>query len=211
MSTRSTTRRRGPSASSAPRAASNCGIRGPARTQPLAVLSQDASGTRLKLPLTEKEMQLIVFSPGRAEIARVGNSCFARSSISLDGPWEFELEPTLDNRFGDFHWPPTKTLIGAEARRLKYADETTADPGWQDPKLDDSKWATVTCGFGPRFWKLGPLPDTAEADAVLAAAATRRSRLFPSRSAESTTAGNPTSSPGVSASRTTARTRATTG
>jgi hypothetical protein len=27
----------------------------------------------------------------------------------------------------------------------------------------------VTCGFGPRFWKIGPLPDTAEADVALAA------------------------------------------
>jgi hypothetical protein len=60
-------------------------------------------------------------------------------------------------------------LIGAEARRLKYADETKADPGWQDPALDDSKWPAVTCGFGPRFWKLGPLPNTLEADAALAA------------------------------------------
>jgi len=138
------------------------------RTQPLAVLSQDASGTRLKLPLTEKEMQLVVFSPGRPEIA--GSEIpGSTSSIPLDGEWEFELAPSLDNRFGDFHWPPTQALIGAEARRLKYADETSADPGWQDPKLDDSRWATVTCGFGPRFWMLGPLPGAADADAALAA------------------------------------------
>ena len=142
-------------------------------TQPLAVLSQDASGTRLKLPLTEKEMQLIVFSPGQAKqvVAQFpGRDAHSTcETIALDGEWEFELAPSLDNRFGDFHWPPTESLIGAEARRLKYADETSPDPGWQDPKLDDSKWATITCGFGPRFWKLGPLPDTADADAALAA------------------------------------------
>ncbi len=134
--------------------------------RPLAVTSQDASGTRLKLPLGKKELQLIVFGPGVP--IRVGDAVAAASdSISLDGPWEFELQPTLDNRFGDFHWPPTPTRIGAEARRMKYADETRPDPGWQDPQLDDSEWRDVTCGFGPRFWKLGPLPDSAEADAAL--------------------------------------------
>ncbi len=138
-------------------------------TKPLEIVSQNEEGTKLLLPLTEKEMQIIVFSPGKALLASQSTISNLQSTISLDGPWEFELKPTLDNRFGDFHWPPTKTLIGAEARRLRYADETVANPGWQDPAFDDSKWPLVTCGFGPRFWKLGPLPESAEADAALAA------------------------------------------
>lgn len=138
-------------------------------TKPLAVVSQNDEGTKLRLPLTEKEIQLIVFSPGKAQLASQSPISNPQSTIALDGPWEFELKPTLDNRFGDFHWPPTKAMIGAEARKLKYADETAANPGWQDPKFDDSKWPLVTCGFGPRFWKLGPLPENAEADAALAA------------------------------------------
>jgi len=43
--------------------------------------------------------------------------------MQLDGPWEFELKPTMDNRFGDFRWPPTPTVLGAEARRFRYADD----------------------------------------------------------------------------------------
>jgi len=137
-------------------------------SRPLSVQSQSDAGTKLKLPLTDKEMQLIVFSPGTAVVA--SNSAFSiqHSALNLDGLWEFQLAPSLDNRFGDFHWPPTPEKIDAEARRLKYADEEVPDPGWQDPKLDDSKWRTMTCGFGPRFWKLGPLPESAEADAALA-------------------------------------------
>lgn len=42
--------------------------------------------------------------------------------IRLDGDWEFELQPTSDNRFGDFHWPPTRELIGAEVRQLWYCE-----------------------------------------------------------------------------------------
>jgi hypothetical protein len=83
--------------------------------------------------------------------------------VKLDGPWEFELVPTMDNRFGDFRWPPTPASLGAEARQFRYAEETSPDPGWQAPGLDDSRWAKVRCSFGPRFWKLGPLPQEADA------------------------------------------------
>ncbi|MBN1909705.1 MAG: hypothetical protein JW818_08200, partial [Pirellulales bacterium] len=92
--------------------------------------------------------------------------------IALDGPWEFELKPTLDNRWGDFRLPATQKLIGPEARRFCYAQERSPNPGWQDPGLDDSRWAQVTRGFGLKFWKLGPLPadtDTEVLDKQLAA------------------------------------------
>ncbi len=135
---------------------------------PLSVTGQDATHTRLELPLSESEMQLIVFAPGAPESAP-RRTATAVESIALDALWEFEVRPMLDNRFGDFHWPPTAATVGAEARRMKYADETASDPGWEKPALDDTAWRTVTCGFGPRFWKLGPLPDGAEADAALAA------------------------------------------
>ena len=109
-------------------------------TRPLAVTSQTADGTKLKLPLTEKEIQLIVFSPGKPEIASAP-SAEPVEVINLDGDWEFELQPTSDNRFGDFHWPPTPTLIGAEVRQLWYCEgDNTNGP-----------WRKVTCSFGPQF------------------------------------------------------------
>ena len=90
--------------------------------QPLPIVAQLAQGTRLRLPLTEQESQLIVFSPGTPQF---GDSVrhVASESIELSGDWEFELKPTMDNRFGDFRWPPTDTVIGAEARRFRYAGE----------------------------------------------------------------------------------------
>jgi hypothetical protein len=140
-------------------------------TRPLPVLSQTADGTRLRLPLTAKEAHLIVFSPGQPQLADASRSNAARSTIPLDGDWEFELQPTLDNRFGDYHWPPTQTFVGAEARQFRYADETAPNPGWESPDFDDSKWTRVTHSFGPKFWKLGPLPPNADLDAQLAALA----------------------------------------
>ncbi|MCF7849904.1 MAG: hypothetical protein K9M45_13715 [Kiritimatiellales bacterium] len=135
-------------------------------TRPLAVTEQTAAGTRLKLPLTEREIQLIVFSPGQPQLEAAPAAVISRPAIVLDGDWEFELQPTCDNRFGDFRWPAFKGMIGAEMRQIKYAEETTPHPSWQDPKLDDSTWGRVTYSYGPKFWKLGPLPEAADVSAL---------------------------------------------
>lgn len=122
-------------------------------SRPLSVLAQDDSGTRLKLPLAEKEIQLLVFSPGQPlrmepEVAPV------KARIPLDGAWEFELQPTSDNRFGDFHWPPTPTKIGAEIRQLWYCEgDRTNGP-----------WRRVTVTFGPQFSQSASLPAGGAAD-----------------------------------------------
>lgn len=127
-------------------------------TRPLAVTSQTAAGTKLKLPLTEKEIQLIVFNPGQPQLAST-SSGMPPTVITVEGDWEFELQPTSDNRFGDFHWPPTPTKIGAEVRQLWYCEGDNAN----------GPWRKVTASFGLQFWKLGPLPADVDADAELAA------------------------------------------
>ncbi len=136
------------------------------KSRPVQVLAQSADTTRLRMPLSAKEMQLIVFSPGKAQIEPADAIQSAASTVALDGPWEFELKPTMDNRFGDFRWPPTAALIGAEARQFRYADETTPNTNWQNPSFDDSKWTKVTASFGPKLWKLGPLPDATDTSAL---------------------------------------------
>ena len=97
------------------------------------------------------------------EVKKVSaNVSTSPAPILLDGDWEFELKPTMDNRWGDFRLPHTEKMIGAEARIFSYLEET-GDPGaWELPGIDDSKWEGVTYGFGQKFWKLGPLP--AESD-----------------------------------------------
>jgi hypothetical protein len=137
------------------------------KSRSLAALAQTKDSTRLRMPLTEKEVQLIVFSPGQATTETNGTRPdTADLVVKLEGQWDFELEPTMDNRFGDFRWPPSCEYLGAEARRFRYADETVEDPGWQDPAFDDSQWPEVTASFGPKFWKLGPLPETVDVAAL---------------------------------------------
>ncbi|MFT7033024.1 MAG: hypothetical protein ACJA2S_001525, partial [Cyclobacteriaceae bacterium] len=93
------------------------------------------------------------------ELIKVSANAFTvPAQLRLDGDWEFELKPTMDNRWGDFRLPVTEKMIGAEARIFSYAEETSDPVGWELPDIDDSKWKRVTYGFGQKFWKLGPLP-----------------------------------------------------
>ncbi|MCX6620882.1 MAG: glycosyl hydrolase, partial [Acidobacteria bacterium] len=117
-------------------------------TEDAAVLSQSGESTRLSLPLSETEAQLIVFSPGRARTAPPVDAPLARRG--LDGDWEFELSPTLDNRFGDYRLPASNTFIGAEVRRLRYL-QTTPEESLEAPSIDDSAWPLQTYTYGPRF------------------------------------------------------------
>ncbi|MGC8830251.1 MAG: glycosyl hydrolase [Verrucomicrobiia bacterium] len=124
---------------------------------PLPVISQNGFLTRLKLPLTEKEAQLIVFSPGKPDI--LNNEPTTKEIVNnIEGDWEFEIEPALENRFGDYRLPPSDGFIGAEVRRFRYSDEKEFNPDWTKPDFDDSKWRRLTYSFGQKFWKLGPLP-----------------------------------------------------
>ena len=89
-----------------------------------------------------------------------------QEEVVINGPWEFELKPTLDNRWGDFRQPASDGLLGPEARRFAYAEEIALNPGWEKPSAEVSGWRQTTCVFGPRFWKLGPVPPGPDADAV---------------------------------------------
>ena len=138
---------------------------------PVSVLEQTATETRLRLPLESEELQLIVFSPGRPE-KDDGKPEPPPQTVAVEGPWACELAPTMDNQWGDFRWPPSLGLIGAEARRFKYSQENMTHPGWHVPNLDDSSWTKQSSSFGTMFWQLGPLPaelDSRELEASLAA------------------------------------------
>ena len=74
---------------------------------------------------------------------------------ALDGPWAVRLEPTLDNRWGDWRLPITESLIGAEARQLEVL-------------MPDGSWQTQICGFGVQAWRREVAP-TEDAEAVVAA------------------------------------------
>jgi alpha-L-rhamnosidase/Glycosyl hydrolases family 2, sugar binding domain len=133
--------------------------------RPLSVTRQTDEGTYVRIPLAPPQSNLIVFSPGepvfvKEQIAKNN----LPSPVSLNGQWESELVPTLDNRFGDFRLPATNVFIGPEARRFKYCAEEQAGKHWQDKDFDDAHWRKVTASFGPRLRMLH-LPDKYSASA----------------------------------------------
>ena len=101
---------------------------------PLKVLLATSAGTTLELPLEKNEPQLIVFSPGIAEI-NVLNSLTKRSADTLlvDKNWEFELKPTLDNKYGDYRLPAFNEKLGVETSEMKFAEEDISSKDCAEP------------------------------------------------------------------------------
>lgn len=94
----------------------------------------------------------------------------AAEPVVVDGPFSFRLEPTMNNRWGDFRYPPSHTYIGAEARQFRYREEgdtNGAELGWQDAGLEDADWAQVTYSYGPYWLHLGPFEAGSEPEDVL--------------------------------------------
>jgi len=145
---------------------------------PLEETEDVEGGNRVRMPLDRDQAQVIVFTPedrvgeaagnrkskGRGE--RRADTLSNVETLALDGEWEFDLKPTMDNRWGDFRLPATERMIGAEARIFRYAEEKGGADGlmgnWEATGFDDSAWPRVTHGFGTKFWKLGPLPALGE-------------------------------------------------
>ena len=97
------------------------------------------------------------------------------ATITLDGEWDFQLEPTMDNRWGDFRYPAGQQFIGAEARRFAYMEEQGQggiDLGWHQVELDDANWPRFTFSHGPYWYAAGPFPQGQEPPELLEGALT---------------------------------------
>jgi hypothetical protein len=121
------------------------------KTEPYPALRQTDEGTWLPMNKETSNSYLIVFSPGEPEIKKESadlNRLF--SEIPLNGEWEVELLPTLNNKWGDYRFPAFDGLIAAEARSFKYAPSVSTDPDWTKPDFNDSSWKDEIYGYGPQ-------------------------------------------------------------
>jgi len=115
---------------------------------------QAGEGTEITLPLSEKEIQLIIFDPENAGTGDILKKEKMVKQLPLDDNWEFELQPSLDNCWGDFVLPASYEVIGAQVRQLYFCEADKYDGKTPDYHKN---WKTVTCGFGPQFVRLGAL------------------------------------------------------
>ncbi|HUT14136.1 MAG TPA: glycosyl hydrolase [Thermoguttaceae bacterium] len=134
--------------------------------RPLRAIGETPTGTKVELPLEDYEAQIVVFTPGRQQVDPPPRQERTTQEIALDGEWEFELKPTMDNRYGDFRLPATDKIIGPEARIFRHAVESGDATAWHEPDFDDGRWERATYDFGPQFWLLGPIPPDAAGDAL---------------------------------------------
>ncbi|MFZ4455052.1 MAG: glycosyl hydrolase [Bacteroidales bacterium] len=129
-----------------------------ASTKELKAAEITEQGTTFHLPLEKSEPQLIIFSPGKA-VLETSTTVTKVEKTVLEGDWEFELKPTLDNTYGDYRLPAFDDKIGIETWKMKFSEQISNSTNWQNPAFDDSKWSTATVSYGPQFLKLGPLPN----------------------------------------------------
>ena len=119
--------------------------------------------TRVRLPLEKAEGRIIAFVPSgvnQEELPVYHRYVEAAPAETIEGDWEGELVPTMDNTFGDFRMPVEKDpfdgsyLLGAEARRFKtYRTEIDgANTRFTTSNFDDADWATATCGYGEKMY-----------------------------------------------------------
>lgn len=82
---------------------------------------QTDKGTWITYDADYNESRLFVFSAGEPEYSEVvHDQSQLIKSISVDGEWDIEIVPTMNNKWGDFRLPATEELIGVEAREFAY-------------------------------------------------------------------------------------------
>ncbi len=102
--------------------------------------------------------QVRVDREGREYVGQVSSES-PPAAICLGGDWDFRLKPTMDNRWGDFRYPPAAEFIGPDVRSFRYMEEGDrpgTDLGWQAAETDTAHWPTYASSFGPYFHAIGP-------------------------------------------------------
>lgn len=79
---------------------------------------------------------------------------------AFNEPWTVELQPTLDNRWGDFSLPATTSPMPVQQweflHRTEDARQDGLAEGWHRRDLEDSAWQPVHATFGPHGAWTGP-------------------------------------------------------
>ena len=108
---------------------------------PCAHETVDGNRTRLSLQIPPKAIKIVRVEPG--PVISVAPTVAPTELATLEGPWEYELLPTLDNRQSDFD--STSEFVGLEVHRME----------WREG--DDTAWHCIAPGFAPRLLAIGPL------------------------------------------------------
>lgn len=121
---------------------------------PIAVKSVTADGMVVNMPLAKNELSIFMIDKsGQPLLDEIRHPKQQKKIASLDGEWEFELRPVLDNRYGDFLWPATNEFMSAYVYDARYsAIPIGYENDWVQSSYDDSLWEKQTFSYGKRFY-----------------------------------------------------------
>lgn len=113
-------------------------------------------GVTVDVPFTDGPVALLEWAEeGSGAAAPAAPAAPARLLEELTGPWDVEYVPTIDNRWGDFAWPPGKP-VPVQTWRARHLTVDADDE--EVPAADDPRWRDVRLTFGPRAWRTEVLP-----------------------------------------------------
>ena len=122
------------------------------KTTPYPIVKQTADGTVLRMNKEKDNSSIIVFAPGEPVFEESADTRTASvEKLPLDGEWEVELLPTMQNKWGDYRFPAFDGYIGAEARTFRYSPDISESSDWMLPHFDDSNWPEEIYGYGPQM------------------------------------------------------------
>lgn len=82
------------------------------------IVRTDDNGTYIRFDGEGKVSRLYVFSPDVPVITGDTETAWTLDTTPLDGEWDIEIIPTMNNKWGDFRLPATDEMIGPEAREF---------------------------------------------------------------------------------------------
>jgi hypothetical protein len=124
--------------------------------RPVSVLKQEDGLTTVEYSGTEGGSELLVFSPGKPLKQKAKKEKTVESEVvPVEGEWDVEIIPTMDNRWGDFRLPKSDGFIGVEAREFRCY-----------PTGNTAKAITAVYGYAPYMLTLN-IPSDRNIDEVL--------------------------------------------
>ena len=119
--------------------------------------------TELTAMIEDTQPFLLLFYPAGEDISHLPLYETKQAKVlRVEGEWDCELMPTMENRYGDYSLPAYEGCLGAQARRFRCC--ITEKPS-VDAALPTADWAQTTYGYGPHFW-LSASPKQNEVDLV---------------------------------------------
>lgn len=105
--------------------------------------------TEISFPLTSYDPTIIAFEENSSEALELPDFKMKSEKIlDINGEWECQIIPTMDNQYGDYRLPASDDFIGPEAREAFYciSEEDMRN------QVSDAAWKSEWLTYGVYYW-----------------------------------------------------------